>query len=203
MFDSSMKIPMKSFLLTLILSSVCAIAANPSDLDWSNANKTSVSIDAVEAASGKKTRDTFKTDYGSYDKDTIQTKRVLATARSSSTSPVAVTLETLWFVAPTASRSVDEMFLVYRDVSAESQVALSRNAVFESENTSKSNRTKYSALGESYTAGVKYAGYAVLARVGNKVIAYKTSVPTIARMISGNGKRTINQELKEYEEDTK
>ena len=200
--------------LAAVLSLVLSVLASgqespkptlPAELDLKGANRGSVSIDAKETMSGKISSNNFKSDYGSYDKDQLRTRRIAVTVRNFSRMPVNVAVETLWFVTPERPPKErvgqDLASIGERAFLSEQELKAGQSVTLEASNSAKSNRTRYEALGESYASGVKFAGWIVLARAEGKVIAYKASTPALDRMMSAAPENGLNKALVDYAKD--
>lgn len=173
---------------SLIAADEAAKAPAPTELDWKTANRGSISISVQETVRGKLSSDSFKTDYGSYDRAEMRFRSMDVSVRNSSPTPVKITTEVLWFIAPERppkSRiSQEEPAIVERQIISETPIEGLKTQTKPAHSILKSSRTRLEALGESYADGSKFAGWAVVVRSEAKVIAFKTSSSTIERMIT-------------------
>lgn len=182
--------------------------APPTDLDWATANRANVSLDVKEVSSGRTDASNFKTDYGSYDKDQIRRKVLEVSARNFGKVPATVTIETIWFVRPErppkdAVGAKAKVAILDRH-GDKNQQAMAAGATlrFQTEAEAASSRTRYEALGESYSSGVRFAGWLVVVRDGKKVVAYKASSPTVEALLR-NEAAEMATAMKEFAEASK
>ena len=159
----------------------------PTELDWSSANRVSVSISAQEIKRAKVTADSFKTDYGSYDRDQLRIRQIELDVWNSGRQPLNITTEVLWFVTPEQPPKgrIAPAFPMIADraIVGTSEIKPGQKLKYQAENSAVSNRTRYEALGESYASGVKFAGYVVLVRTDSKILSFKASTPTLDRLV--------------------
>jgi len=176
-------------------------------LGWDAANRGSFSIDAKPARYGKSTKDDFKTDYGSYDKNIVRTVALDVELKNFSRVSQTVIIETLWFVRPERppasgiGGAYSKVFLSERDIGMPTELLAGKGVKQESATVTKSSRTRYVALGESYSGGLKPAGWIVLARIGELVVAYKASSPTLDALVKRSNGSGIVAELKDLAAD--
>lgn len=198
---------MKTLMLLAVLTApilaeeAAAKAAPVIDLDWKGPQ--SVTIEVKPLLAGKITQNNFKTDYGSYDKDQVRMRKIQVSIRNYSKEPRKLTVETLWFVTPEKPPkdriAPQEPFIGSREVTIDGEMKPSQTASGESSSLAESNRTRYEALNESYADGIKFVGWVVVAREGNKVVGAKAGTPTLEKLLKGSP-APLNAVLKDYEE---
>ena len=184
--------PMKIKILTLLffVTSLTADDAakpeRPVTFDWSVANRTSISIAAQEVKRVKIAADSFKTDYGSYDRDTLRVRQLEVEIWNSGKTPASVTTEVLWFVAPEQPPKgrIGQVLptIAERTTIGTSELKSGQRLKFQPQNAAVSNRVRYEALDESYASGVKFAGWIVMVRSEARILSYKASTPALDRM---------------------
>ena len=159
----------------------------PTELDWSSANRGSLSISAQEIKRAKVAADSFKTDYGSYDRDQLRVREIELDVWNSGKLPITITTEVLWFVTPEQPPKgrIAPAFpmLADRAIVGVGEIKPGQKLKYQAENSAVSNRTRYEALGESYASGVKFAGWVVLTRADTKILSFKASTPTLDRLV--------------------
>jgi hypothetical protein len=181
---------MKTKIIALIAFASPLVAQEPLpvDLNWKSANRGSISIDVQETRRGVLKADYFKTDYGSYDKYLLRVRSMVIEVRNSSPTAKDVTTEVLWFIAPERAHG-ERTIQVHpaigeRKVISKATLSGLRTLKIEASTMAEANKARFAALGESYSNGVKFAGWAVIVRQESTVLTYKASSPTIQKVIA-------------------
>ncbi len=141
-----------------ILLATCAIACAQTQ-EAPSSKPSNLSFRAKETGTKKQDTDNWKTDYGSYDRDTVRKKTILVEVTKFGNDPAkGVRVWALWIARSNQSGSSPYVYrreVITRDVNSQlSSIEFVSPEVTE-------NNTNYAALGVRYVSGSKLIGYVI------------------------------------------
>lgn len=170
----------------LLLFTLCAKAQQP------NPNIRSLSIDAHESGTVSSFDILWQTDWGSYDRDNHQAKKLLVSVHDMSRRVAKVDLE-IFFIARNLGTG---KWLIYKrtDIPVEMKGLIEVKGYVQSP-VVKLNEQNYAALGEHYASGLKMIGWIVRGKLNGQVFQVRASDQTLLEIAQGNPRQPVNLEV--------
>lgn len=164
-------------------------------------NIRSLSIDAHESGTVSTFDILWQTDWGSYDRDNHQAKKLLVSVHDLSRKISRVDVE-IFFVARNLGTG---KWLIYKraNIPVEMQGLIEVQGYVQSP-LIKLNEKNYAALGQHYASGLQMIGWIVRGKFDGQTFQVRASDQTLLEIAQGNPRRPISLEflIAEYNKET-
>jgi hypothetical protein len=170
---------------------ICALLGSWSSDAQLPGDIRSLSIDAHESGTVS-TYDVFwQTDWGSYDRDNNQAKKLLVSVHDLSRKIPKVDLE-IFFIARNAATG---RWLIYEraDIPVEMKGLIEVKGYVQSP-VIKMNEQNYAALGERYASGLQMIGWIVRGKFNGQIFQVRASDQTLLEIAEANPRQPITLE---------
>ena len=163
-------------------------------------NIRSLSIDAHESGTVSTFDILWQTDWGSYDRDNYQGKKLLVSVHDLSRKIPKVDVE-IFFIARNVSSG---QALIYKraDIPVEMKGLIEVNGYVQSP-LIKLNEQNYAALGQRYASGLQMVGWIVRGKFNSQIFQVRASDQTLLEIAQANPRQPISLESLIAETDKK
>jgi hypothetical protein len=154
-------------------------------------NIRSLSIDAHESGTVSTFDILWQTDWGSYDRDNYQGKKLLVSVHDLSRKIPKVDVE-IFFIARNVSSG---QALIYKraDIPVEMKGLIEVNGYVQSP-LIKLNEQNYAALGQRYASGLQMVGWIVRGKFNSQIFQVRASDQTLLEIAQANPRQPISLE---------
>lgn len=154
-------------------------------------NIGSLSIDAHESGTISTFDILWQTDWGSYDRDNHQAKKLLVTVHDLSRKIPKVDVEIFFIARNLGTRGLE----IYKraDIPVEMKGLIEVTGYVQSP-LIKMNEQNYAALGQHYASGLQMAGWIVRGKFDGQIFQVRASDQTLLEIAQGNARQPVTLE---------
>lgn len=168
-------------MLTAVLFALSVSAQVPGDI-------RSLSIDAHETGTVSTYDILWQTDWGSYDRDNHQAKKLLVSVHDLSRKISKVEVEIFFIARDVGTRRLE----IYKraDIPVEMKGQIEIKGYVESP-LIKMNEQNYAALGQHYASGLQMIGWIVRGKLNGQIFQVRASDQTLLEIAQANPRQSI------------